>query len=98
VKKSLLSAGVFVTSVVGFLWLLTSYSFDRYKKSQELILPQGAQIELTPIAEKPILVFSGQQEPKCPGDIEKVEVLRDGNKEFRALKVTCKQAAVGPAK
>src|SRR6184192_1714655 len=89
-KRRLLSTGALVAGVFGFSWLLVSYTSDRIKKQQELNLPQGAQVELTPLAEKPILVFSGQQEPKCPGDIEKVEILRDGNKEFRALNVICK--------
>ena len=97
-NKRFLSTGLIVAGAMGFSWLLTSYSFDRFKKQQELNLPQGAQVELTPLAKKPIFVFSGQQEPKCPGDIEKVEILRDGNKEFRALNVICKPNTAEPAK
>lgn len=97
-NRSVLSTVALIGGVAGISWLLTAYGFDRFNKSQELKLPQGAQIDLTPLAEKPIIVFLGQNEPKCPGDIEKVEILRDGNKEFRALNVICKPTAVEPAK
>jgi hypothetical protein len=96
-KRRYLSTVALVGGVAGISWLLTGYGFDRFNKSQELKLPQGAQIDLTPVAQKPILVFSGQQEAKCPGDIEKVEIVRDGNKELRALNVICKPTAAEPA-
>jgi hypothetical protein len=77
-------------------------SFDKYNIAEKFVAPQGASEKLEPISSsrnhQPTLVYEGQKEPKCPGDIEKVVPVRDDNGNFRVLNVICKPNAATPAK
>jgi hypothetical protein len=69
-------------------------------EQHKFVSPQGATEVLSPSYRKAplILVYEGQNEPKCPGNIEKVVALKDANGNFRALNVICKPSAAEPAK
>jgi hypothetical protein len=74
-----------------------SAEWDR--KVNEFVTPQGASEVLEPVARRQLtLVYEGQKEPKCPGDIEKVVPMKDENGTFRALNVICKPNTAEPAK
>jgi hypothetical protein len=103
VNVNLLAEDAAIAGLIGLVVLLVSYQQDRFHKAQEFVQPQGAQVELTPLAQNPVLVFEGQVQQKCPGDgefgdIKGFEILRDRNKELRALKVICRQDVAEPAK
>jgi hypothetical protein len=92
-------AGILFVALVAIgAFMDMSHESSRYKEANKFVLPLGAQVELAPTAQKPILVFEGQMQPKCPGDIERVEILRDENTEFRALGVICKPSTAEPTK
>ena len=70
-----LSGGAWVgiiatTLLVGTLMVSEEGRKNRADKAKTFVPTPGAQIELAPVAEKPILVFANQQEGKCPGDGE----------------------------
>jgi hypothetical protein len=68
------------------------------KAPQEFTTPHGAQEELAPVANKFTLVYEGQKEPKCVGDIEKVIPQKNANGEFTGLNIICKPEVTEPAK
>jgi hypothetical protein len=88
------AAGIFVAELGSLLYRTD----QRIKKEQEFVPPQGAHEELAPVANRFALVYEGQNQPRCAGDIEKVVLLKNAAGELRGLNVICKPEAAEPAK
>jgi hypothetical protein len=63
--------------VAGYLVYAADTGFQRGARTamNEPEFPQGGYTEYKPVAEKFRMVYEGQQEPKCPGDIEKAVLI-----------------------
>jgi hypothetical protein len=93
--------------VVGGLFLLSLVAFYAGhkrdlawdKNANEFVFPQGARVLLESKTNRnTFLVYEGQKEPKCTGDIEKVERMYDRNGTFRGVNAKCKPDLTEPSK
>src|ERR1700730_18391558 len=101
-RKGLMTGIVFIGTIAGGV-LGTNMLIDKYNKSDlqhEDIVHRhtGASEEFTPAAKKFTIVYKGQQQPGCFGDIEKVTPIINSDGEIRGVSVICKPDAVEPAK
>ena len=94
-------AAVAGLAVVGGILVAAAKSESSYQeRANAFVPPQGATEVLNRGMHSPILVYEGQQRFDCPpGGVDKVEILRDGNNEFRGINVKCKpEVAQTPTK
>ena len=86
-------------TAVGLVYLAdTSFQRGARTAMNEPDFPQGAQEEYKRTANKFTFVYEVQQEPKCPGDIDKVTPIINKAGELRGANVVCKPAVAAPAR
>jgi hypothetical protein len=89
-----------VAAVMGALLYSPGPGFQKGARTtmNEPDFPGGAKDEFSKTAAKFSIVYEGQQQPGCVGDIEKVAPIINKAGEIRGLSVLCKPNPAEPAK
>jgi hypothetical protein len=88
-----------VMAAVGLVYLAdTGFQRGARTAMNEPDFPQGTQEVYKSTASKFTFVYEGQQEPKCPGDIDKVVPIMNKAGELRGANVICKPATAEPTR
>ena len=83
---------------VGILTALVLAHQVNKEQTEQYIHPQGAHEEFTPASMKFSIVYEGQQQPGCFGDIQKVAPIINRDGKITGVNVICKSDAAEPTK
>jgi hypothetical protein len=99
-RKGLIKATMLFVAATGgaFGWDMLKDSLSKPDLQQGDLPHTGASEKFTTASKKFTIVYEGQQQPGCVGDIEKVAPIINHAGEIRGVDVFCKPNVVEPGK